>query len=128
MANAREVARHLTDFTAGKITNFTLDLAQALEDTTPIDSGFARKSWRPSSGAPEQAEPEHPDSTGTTREQAAAAQGAKQSAAQTVFRANRKIEDKHILNSAVYIEELNAGKSSQAPSGFVETVIDVYTD
>ena len=127
MANAKRVRQELEIFVADQLHDFTQDLANDLEAKTPIDTGFARASWRPSSGVPGDETPEHPDFTGLGRAQAAAKQKARQNAAKVAFGANQRIEDKFITNNATYIEALNAGHSPQAPAGFVEGVIDDHT-
>lgn len=127
MANARRVAAEMQIFAADTLHDFTLDLANELEAATPIDSGFARASWRVSSGAQGESKPEHPDFTGLGRAQAAARQKVVQTAAKIGFGANQNIENKFITNNATYIEALNAGRSNQAPAKFVEGVIDANT-
>ena len=127
-SEARRVGAEMRQFIGEKITDFTLDLTELLASATPVDTGFAKASWRPTSGSPGPEVPESPNRSGGDPEAAAANQAAKQSAARAAFGATPNINDKFITNNADYINELNAGKSPQAPAGFVQDVIDDNTD
>ena len=124
---AKRVGSELEAFAGRALTDFTLGLTDALADATPVDTGFAKASWRPSSGAPGPEIPENPNRSGGDPNAAAAAQRIKQKAARAAFGATPRINPKYIVNNADYINELNAGKSPQAPAGFVRGVIDDHT-
>ena len=125
---AARVAGELEDFVGSSLRDFVSVLSNDLKVRTPIDSGFARASWRPKSGGPGIENPEHPDFISTDREAAAKLQETIQRDFESVFRNNRKVEDKFLVNNADYINELNAGKSPQASAGFVERIINDHTD
>ena len=127
-SEARRVGAEMRQFIGEKITDFTLHLTDELAVATPVDTGFARASWRPTSGSPGPETPENPGRSGGDPQAAAATQAAKQQAARAAFGAVPRINDKFITNNADYINELNAGKSPQAPAGFVQGVIDDNTD
>ena len=124
---ARRVGNELEAFVGTSLRDFTLDLSEDLQRSTPVDSGFAQSSWRPKSGAAGRESPEHPDSYGGGRIAAAELQRTIQQDHEAAFKTNKNIEDKFLLNNANYINELNAGKSPQAPAGFVERVISDHT-
>ena len=109
------------------LTDFTLHLTNELSTATPVDTGFARASWRPTSGAPGPEVPENPHNSGDPIA-AAVNQEVRQRAAKAAFAALPRVNDKFITNNADYILELNDGKSPQAPSGYVQGVIDANTD
>ena len=128
VAEAKRVAAELEEFVGSALRDATLDLSKNLQIATPIDSGFARASWRPTSGAAGTERPEHPDRYGGDRPAAAELQRTIQRDHERVFKTNTNVEDKFLINNADYINELNAGKSPQASAGFVEREIDGITD
>lgn len=94
----------------------------APEGGTPVDTGWARANWVPNIGTPER------DTVGT-REQAEAAGGNFRSAVPeqglAVVAASYRLQQGpvYVSNNVPYIENLNAGSSKQAPSGFVQKAI-----
>lgn len=127
-SESQRVGAEMEAFIGEKITDFTLDLTDRLASATPVDTGFARASWHPSSGAPGPETPENPNRGGGDPHAAAASQLVRQNAAKARVRANPQLNNKFIINNADYINDLNAGKSPQAPAGFVDQVIDDNTD
>ena len=127
-SEARRVAAELGEGIGAALRDFTLELSNELKIATPVDSGFARASWRPNSGAPGVESPEHPDRYGGNRAAAADLQRTFQRDKESAFRSNRKVEDKFLINNADYINRLNEGRSPQAAAGYVERVISDNTD
>lgn len=94
------------------------EIGEEVVASTPVDTGYARANWRPSVNAPLDDPVSFLDPTGR------GAIGRIRTVARTA-----KLGDKiYIKNNAPYIETLNAGSSSQAPSGYVQIAIKRGTD
>lgn len=104
-----EAGRLLAHFVQAKEKQFMLDLWEDLANTTPVDTGRARASWRVSGGVPvtvplppgEYAYPQPPN----------------------LDKYKRNYTKWFLVNTASYIEYLNNGHSQQAPAGFVQAAI-----
>lgn len=93
---------------------------QALTSATPVDTGFARAGWAPSTGSPDPG-PELPDKTGGGAEQRFRANEQRARAIAQSFRlAQGRI---FIVNPVRYIRRLNEGWSAQAPAMFIERAV-----
>jgi len=89
---------------------------------TPVDTGQARSNWQVSLGSPQTGtippySPGQGGSSAGANAQAAIDQGNRVIASRTAG------VDIHITNNLDYIDELNNGKSLQAPAGFVEEAV-----
>lgn len=89
---------------------------------TPVDTGQARSNWQvsldqPASGTIPPYVPGKGGNTGTDNANEAIRQGAQTIAGRTPG------VNINITNNLDYIEELNNGKSAQAPAGFVEEAV-----
>lgn len=96
------LAAHVED----EIVRVTTNVQAKLIEATPVDTSFARSNWTPSVGAPAE---------GTVpigRNLVAAA-----------IKYRLEFGSAFLTNNAKYIQRLNNGSSTQAPSGFVEQSI-----
>lgn len=107
MADRRAVIAAIRRHTEQRVAMLAINLTANLIESTPVDTGFARANWIPSSGAP--------DLSGTGEGQAAG----------IASMASYKLEQgvANVSNGAAYIQRLNAGHSQQAPAAFVEREI-----
>lgn len=104
----------LEDATEEATVSMALNIHGGLVEETPVDTGWARSNWLPSVGVPRR------DTVGEPGKPNDAAAGLGQSEV-----ADWKIADGpiYVTNNVPYIQRLNAGSSTQAPSGFVEGVV-----
>ncbi len=116
----RAVVRGLERLTERIMIGITLDLTANLVETTPVDTGWARANWVPAIGVP--FTEDQGDFTPTPADAASAA-GDQQSAVAGVTRYRLSRGSVFVSNNASYIVELNSGKSTQAPAGFVQRSI-----
>lgn len=105
-----------------KVNTIALAVDKAILETTPVDTGQAISNWvavlgGPSSGQIQPYVPGKFGSTHTANIQAAYAQAVYTITPRT---GNTPI---YISNAAVYINKLNSGTSTQAPSGFVQNSV-----
>ena len=104
-----EVGNVVTKLVNVKTRQFLLDVWTDLVDSTPVDTGKARASWKISPGTP------------TTKELPDGTYG--YPPLPDLDRYTRNWTKWYISNTAPYIQFLNAGWSQQAPVGFIETTI-----
>lgn len=97
------------------VGKFTHELTLELVEATPVDTGFARSNWIPTTGAP------FPDIVGSRE---AVDTSVQQSALAALGGYQLKDGDLYIANNTPYIGDLNAGSSPEASSGFVEAAVD----
>lgn len=100
---------------ARDVQRLALEVAANLIETTPVATGFARANWIPSFGEPVTEPSGSPAAVSDAQQQAA-----------LVAMLAYKLSDgaAYVSNNANYIQALNDGSSSQAPSGFVEAAIE----
>lgn len=91
-----------------------LEVHAALVEATPVDTGWARANWIPSTGAPVASPDGSRESVTAGAQAAGTAQVAGFTGAGPVF----------VSNAVPYIEALDAGHSQQAPSGFVRASVE----
>jgi len=93
-----------------------LDINEGLIDKTPVDTGWARANWILNIGTPFEGPIGTRDSFNTGQQEVGMAAVASQ----------YQLSDGPVFisNNVPYIESLNAGKSDQAPAGFIEEIID----
>lgn len=98
------------------VTRLAVALTAELQETTPVDTGWARALWIPAVGQPDTTPRPRPVGDGA----APAPAGAGLSAL-----AGYSIGDGPVFvsNRAPYIRRLNDGHSKQAPRGFVQAAI-----
>lgn len=114
---AREVKKY-----RGRVEDVTaLRTVSVLVDFTPVDTTKAVSNWLVGRGKPRRAiiKAHFPGKGGSTA--AASRQEAK-------FRASQRIRGRRtrpifVSNNVPYIDELNAGKSDQAPANFIEMAL-----
>lgn len=109
-AQAARIGEQLRKEIAHVIKMLALEIVRELKRGTPVDTGHARRNWIASLGEPNEFE---------AVSDAAAEAGIAAVISYTL--ANGAI---WISNVVPYIERLNNGTSTQAPSGFVEIAID----
>ena len=91
----------------------TLKIHENLVTTTPVDTSWAKNNWIPSIAIP------FSGTVGTPENVSGAASGAG-----AVSLLTWKLQTPaYIVNNVNYIEKLNEGSSTQAPSGFIEKAI-----
>lgn len=90
-----------------------------LDDTTPVDTGFAVTNWVPSVGEPFQGLA----GTRTQAEEGRLDLGPKQAGLAAVRAYELSQGDLFDTNNVHYVEDLNGGSSSKAPAAFVQAAI-----
>ncbi len=120
----RRVEDELNRFVEKVMRRLVFRVYQALEVSTPVDTGFARSKWTPTTGAPESSLSDRPRDESVARAQAAAllAQN-KATAAALASGYTLSMGPIFIVNGAKYLVYLNQGTSAQAPAMFVEQAI-----
>ena len=93
----------------------TLDFTRFVIEDTPVDTGWARANWIPSVGSPVESPAGFPGEV---------QQSFQQQGVDNVGRYSLSDGPLYVSNNVPYIEKLNAGTSSKAPAGFVETDLD----
>jgi hypothetical protein len=112
------IAREFLQATELLVKEMVLEINAQLIETTPVKTGWARANWIPSVGRPYGEDPVgEPEDIGAA--QLAQDQGQAQIAG---YRINQG--PLFIVNNVPYIERLNDGSSTQAPSGFVDAAVD----
>lgn len=97
-------------------TEIVLEITANLVEATPVDTGWARANWVPSIGEPPPTDPVGAPGQPSTSEQAAG------QLAMLDYTPDKG--PAFISNNVPYIQVLNDGSSTQAPSGFVERAIE----
>ena len=115
----RAVVRALEGFSSRLIRKITLDVTANLVETTPVDTGWARANWVPSIGFP-RLEPATDSPTVAIVPPQVIVQKA---ATAGIFAYRLEQGSVFVTNNVPYIVELNDGKSTQAPTGFVQAAI-----
>lgn len=129
MGDLRSFSKRMKIIGANVSTNtdaLVRKVALAVDSTivlaTPVDTGQARSNWQvtldqAASGTIPPYSPGKGGSTAQDNTQEAIDQGKR------VIDARTYGHDIHITNNLDYIDELNNGKSAQAPAGFVEEAV-----
>lgn len=114
MASRHDVMVALRDHTAAVCVQLAVNAQANLIEATPFDTGWARANWIPSLGSPVVTVAGGPATVDPGPQEAGAV-------AVLAF----KLEDGAIFisNNVPYIGRLDAGSSTQAPSGFVRKAI-----
>lgn len=130
MAQKRVVVAAVERFTVEKMVKITLDATANLIEDTPKKTGWARANWIPSIArpAPPVTGSQTRDDAGRFAGRAAGSVGQAQAAQQsgmTEVAGYRSLEQGKLMvtNNTAYIQRLNDGSSTQAPSGFVQSAI-----
>jgi hypothetical protein len=123
--NINEIKLKLGDFQGdveeildNSIRKIALDVDQNLVLGTPVDTGRAKANWQTSINILKNNQIDWDKSTAGAAEQRAIQE------AQTVLAQMPKFPVVWIQNNLDYIERLNDGSSTQAPSGFVDTAVE----
>lgn len=112
---ARRITNILTKFAEKTVREMGLYIHGELMEQTPVDTGWAMNNWIASLGNPFTDTVGSPDNNNSS---------AAMSSLEEIFRFNLMSGRAIFLsNNVPYIEELNAGSSSQAPEGFVEKIV-----
>lgn len=117
---AKKVQVAFRDFMTRVVIGITLDIVANLTDSplrggTPVDTGWARSNWIPYIGAGSLVPADSREDVSTSSQLAGIA------TISTVYRLKAGIIS--INNNVPYIGQLNAGTSTQAPRGFIQTAI-----
>ena len=101
------------------VRTIVFEVTALLVRNTPVDTGWARANWIPSVGAPNA-------TARTNRPTASLVPGAaaEQAAGLASLAAFKFGQTAYIVNNVPYIRKLNAGSSTQAPSGFVDRSVE----
>lgn len=113
------ILTQLDEFVEGLAQRLNVNIVAELQETTPVDTGWARANWVPSVLVPY-------SGTAGTRAQAELGSIDLQPQANGVTQlAQYKLNlgDIYITNNVDYILKLNDGSSRQAPRNFVQSAI-----
>lgn len=118
------VVNALGIFIDARQRDIALEATTLLVARTPVDTGFAASNWIPTEGAPATETVGSKLNVNTTAPVAAAQglvalRGAGRSPTTGRFRARRYF----VSNNVPYINALNDGSSTQAPTGFVQQAV-----
>lgn len=89
-------------------------LVRALRDATPVDTGHAASNWIGQIGSP---------FAGVAGSKQAVNFGPQNASLRTLNARNRIIREVFVSNNVEYVDVLNTGTSTQAPSGFIQAAI-----
>ena len=117
-AQIRTIVRDLNAFTERRVAKLVLDVHANLIETTPVDTGWARANWVPSTRRPAIGPVGQPGSAGV-----GAANSATRAGVASVVGYRLGQGNVFITNAVPYIEALNAGHSRQRAAGFVQRAI-----
>lgn len=96
----------------------------AVVQSTPVDTGHARSNWIVQLNSAATEEISNVDQSGKVSSFERSGLGAISRGEQVIGRFNvQRDMSIHISNNVPYIEQLNAGSSTQAPAGFVQQAI-----
>lgn len=115
------IGREMDEAVETVVRRIELRLMQVLPSVTPVQFGFARSGWTPSTGSPVTTFPVRPSDDGAVK--AIAKRKSAENRAQAVLLANTyklSMGPLYITNPVPYVVFLNLGSSSQAPKNFIE--------
>lgn len=115
-SDPRQAKLYLDRATARAISRLALDITEALIETTPVDTGWARANWVPSIGTPVGG-PVGDDQNISTADQE------RGTAEVFAYAATGDGQPIFISNNVPYIQALNDGHSQKAPAGFVDLAV-----
>lgn len=110
----------------GKIVGqVQLRCLQTLASATPVDTGFARANWAPSTGSPIIERQEKPKDDKAARSVARAKRSANLERAKAIASTySVRLGNAYLTNNVSYMQYLNEGSSAQAGAKFVEKAIE----
>ena len=122
-ADMRKLNKRIPEFASEKASDLSQRIAAGLIGSTPVDTSKALSNWQigVNEEPDEEVEAYVPGSKGSS--QAESAQIAYLKAKKELERKKPR-EPIYIVNNVEYIDDLNAGKSPQAPAGFVEFQVE----
>lgn len=124
-SESRRIEALLKGTAESSVRKLQLGVWQSLTSATPVDTGFARAGWTPSTGSPVADRLDAPPTKDAARSQGSQRQSANMARALNIA-STYKLEQGQVFitNAVPYIVFLNEGSSSQAPSKFVERAIN----
>jgi len=127
---ARErVTVELERFVERAVRRLQVRVYQALTSASPVDTGFFRAGWSPSTGTPDRGGPELPGNRAdraATQAQAAGLLSTRKQASDQLGSSYKLSQGVvFIVNNVRYGVYLNEGSSAQAPAMFVEQAIAI---
>jgi hypothetical protein len=111
----KKVVENLNRAVGQATTVIAVEVTAELQESTPVDTGFARASWIPSVGAPSAELGGAVDAPNPAAAEAGIARVAG-------FRLSDGMA--YVSNNTRYIQRLDEGSSTQAPAGFVRASIE----
>lgn len=125
----RLVVGELTGITEKGMKRLVLRIDRELKRATPVDTGWARANWLPSIGAPITGYP-GPRPGGEEVAAAVSRAQSEQNRAMAEIATSYTLDKGPIWisNNVPYVEQLNEGSSTQAPSNFISIAIRTAID
>lgn len=118
-AQIKAIIQALEETAEKAVIRLGLNITANLIEDTPVDTGWARANWVPAIGA-SRASPAASQPTGAMVQTQAALQASGQVGLLSYKLSRGSV---FISNNVPYINRLNDGSSTQAPSGFVQAAI-----
>ena len=112
LTNVTKVVTSLEKFTARLLQKVTLNITANLQETTPVDTGWARANWVPSISNPYRGLDTKVTDVPSEKGKAEVA---------TKYTLDKGAI--FISNNVPYIKKLNEGSSKQAPAAFIQAAI-----
>lgn len=107
------------------VGQFQLRALQVLSSATPVDTGFARAGWTPSTGSPVTERLDPPKDERDARSKARALRSRNLARAKQIAATYKvRFGSAFLSNNVPYMEFLNRGSSAQAGAKFVERGIE----
>lgn len=122
----KRIIGELDDVTEKAVTVITLEVAANLIELTPVDTGWARANWVPNIGGPFEAFVSEFDDDEARRAAVPGQRGIQQSATGLLVAGGYSLSQGpvYVTNNVPYIQVLNTGSSTQAPSAFIQSAIE----
>lgn len=111
--DVRKVVGSLLAYAARVSRDLALEINANLIEATPVDTGWARANWIPTTSEPSIDPVGAPDAAGGEQASAVAAMATRTPVLDRYF----------VANGVPYIQSLNSGSSTQAPAAFVQAAI-----
>jgi len=120
------IIRELEEVTEKAVTVITLEVAANLIELTPVDTGWARANWIPNIGGPFEVSISEFSDDDARRAAIPGQAGLQQSQTGLLVAGGYSLSQGpiYVSNNVPYIQVLNTGSSTQAPSAFIQSAIE----